>query len=756
MRRLILLCAALLVVAAVAMPWLPGRRLAQRLPRASVVYSRPWVLVPGARVGRSELEAHLERTHYRVAPVTASKPGAGTYRLTSTRWAICLRPFDYPDGREPGGLHIVQVKGTRIERILGPDGETRPALFLQPLQVAVLGAPDAAPRDLIPLDDLPQHLVDAVLVAEDRRFFVHPGVDPVRVAGAALENARERRIVEGGSTLTQQLVKNVWLTPERTWARKLREVAIAFWLELRYSKRQILEAYLNEIYLGQAGARAIHGMGPAARFWFAKDATEVSLAEAALLAGMVRAPSALAPDRHPDRARARRDQILDALYAHGRIEESAYREALEAPVEVHRRRRSRAWAPGFAAQLGRELAEQEEAEGLGAKGLRVFSSLDPHLQHQARAAVVTGLAGLEKGYPLLRRKKDPLQAALIALDPHTGEVLGWVGGRRPTHGGFDRVIGARRQPGSVFKPVVALAAFTLNEREVPTFTLGTLLEDAPLRVDVGGESWEPSNHSGRHRGPVRLRTALEDSLNVPFARLGMEVGLVHVADTARQLGIESPLRPIPSLSLGAFEVTPLEITAAYGVLAAGGQAHEPRTLLAIEQAGRARGALRASARNAFDPRPVHLVTEALLGAVRRGTGKTLGRLGVPGPVAGKTGTSNGFRDAWFVAYTTELVVGVWVGFDDGARVGLTGAQAALPIAAHFLRGALGEQPGRDFRRPPGIEQVSIDPRTGLRAAAHCPGQDEWFMAGTAPSRTCPKPRFNPHDWFDRVFGDRRR
>ncbi len=753
MLRKLLLGVVVLAAAAAVLPWLPGPRLAQKLPRASAVYSRPWVLVPGARAERKDVEAHLERAHYRAS---SGEPGVGAYRLGASRWEIGLRPFDYPDGREAGGLHVVKVKGTRIESVTGPDGEPRDALFLEPLRLAVLGGEHAAPRDVLALDLLPRDLVNAVLVAEDRRFFVHPGVDPVRVAGAALENAKERRIVEGGSTLTQQLVKNLYLTPERSWTRKLREVALAFWFELRYSKREILEAYLNEIYLGQDGSRAVHGVGPAAHFWFGKDAAQLSLAEGALLAGMVRAPSALAPDRHPERARARRDQVLDALHAHGRIDAAAWTRAKGTPVQVRRRSAPRARAPGFTAHLEKELLAEVDEDELAEAGLRIFSSLDPHMQREAKGAVGAGLARLEKGYPLLRRKKSPLQAALVALDPHTGDVLAWVGGRRAQAGGFDRVTGASRQPGSVFKPIVALAAFTLSERGGSRFTLGTVLEDEPLQLVVQGARWEPTNHSGRYRGPVALRTALEDSLNVPFARLGMEVGLVHVAETARRLGVESPLRPIPSLSLGAFEVTPLEITAAYGVLAAGGLANEPRTLLAVAEPGGARGALRPGARDVFDPQPVHLVTEALLGAARRGTGKTLGKLGVRGPVAGKTGTSNDFRDAWFVAYTPELVVGVWVGFDDGARVGLTGAKAALPIAARFLRGVLGEEAGPGFEPPDGMERVEIDPATGLLAAPHCPGREEWFVAGTAPRSVCPRPRRTPRDWLEELFGGRRR
>ncbi len=752
MKRLLLISVsvvAALVAIGLFLPLLPGPPLVERLPRASVVYSRPLTLLPGNRVPASAVKSHLERAQYRA--ISKGDVETGDFKLAKRSWKIGLRSFRYPDGNETGGLMSVSLDAEgRIDRIETSDGSVKDSLILEPVALALPGSEARAERALLLLNTLPDHVIDAVLVAEDRRFFVHPGVDPVRVAGAALENWRERRIVEGASTLTQQLAKNVYLTSERTWTRKLWEAGISFWLEFRYSKREILEAYLNEIYLGQDGSRAIHGVGPASRFWFGKDAAQLTIEEAALLAGMVRAPSALAPDKHPEKARKRRDQVLAGLLAHGRISEAEHAKAKATGVRVQRRSASQAFAPGFASNVATTLQRDYGEDALGEAGLRVFTTLDPHLQGVGQQAVRTELARLEKGYPLLRRKKSPLQAALVAIDPHTGEVLAWVGGRERVRGGFDRVTNAKRQPGSVFKPIVALAALTDRDRPRP-FTLATVLEDEALEVDVDGEVWSPANYDGKHRGPVTLREALEESLNIPFARLGMEVGLVEVADTARRLGIESPLRPIPSLSLGSFEVSPLEITSAYGVLPAQGTLYAPRSILTLEEGGRQRRAPKTRSHAVFSPGPVHLVTEALQGAVDRGTGASLRKLGVKFPVAGKTGTTNGFRDAWFLAYTPHLVVGVWVGFDDGKRVGLTGAKAALPIVARFLKNALGVT-GADFPVPGSIERVDIDPHTGLRAAEHCPGRKESFLVGTAPKRICPRDRWTPERWLERIFG----
>ncbi len=756
MLKRLLFAAVLLVGIGALLPFLPGPPLVERLPRSSALYTQPFLLEVGRAPGKARVTAHLSRIGFRAAK--AGEVGSGAYHLAARTWTIGLRPFSFADGDAPGGVHAVQLDAAgRVTSITDDAGRSLPRLRLEPIALDASGGEAHAVRDLLRLEDLPRHVIDAVLVAEDRRFFVHFGVDPVRVAGAALENVKERRIVEGASTLTQQLVKNVYLTSERTWSRKAKETLLSLWLEFRYSKREILEAYLNEVYLGQDGARAIHGVGPASRFWFGKDVDDIAVEEAALLAGMIRAPSALAPDRHPKRATERRDQVIDGLHAHGRITGEQHERARAAAISVRRRGPASPFAPRFAEAVAGRLREDHGDDAMTEDGLRVFTTLDPGLQAAAARAVAKEIARLEKGYPLLRRTKSPLQAALVAIDPHTGDVRAWVGGRSLQRGGFDRVRDARRQPGSVFKPVVALAAFGQRESGRPPFTLATILEDAPLELETKDDVWAPTNHDGRFRGAVTLRHALEESLNVPFARLGLEVGLVEVAETAQRMGIESPLRPLPSLSLGAFEVSPLEITAAYGVFPARGTHHAPRLIASLEDSGRRRAPPRARDHAAFEPRGVHLVTEALRGVVERGTGKTLRRLGVEGPVAGKTGTSNDFRDAWFIAYTPDLVVGAWVGFDDGKRVGLTGAKAALPIVARVLKAHPAS--ARDhFEEPSGLERVEIDPSTGLRAAERCPGRAEVFVAGTAPRRTCPRPRFRPDRWLEDLLGrrDRRR
>ena len=727
---------ALLAVGFAACPWVPHERLTERMmPTPSRVYARPLVLTPGARVPPGEVEAHLHRVGYRRVGTDAAV-GPGEFHREGATLTVGRRPFRYPDGRDPGGLLRIafDAKG-RVETLqqVGARSPYRESAFLEPEVIGTLFGDEAEDRLLVPLSGIPAIVQRAVLVTEDRRFAFHPGIDPVRIVGAALENAREGRVVEGASTLTQQLVKNVYLTPERTWPRKLREMAIAFWVSLRYSKDEVLEAYLNQIYLGQDGGRAIHGVGRAARFYFGKDVTELGAAEAALLAGMIRAPSAYSPFRNPARAKGRRDVVLGLLRDDGALGPEAAAAAIAAPLGTRREARPPRFAAHYVDFVRRRLQRRFAEESLERDGFEVFTTLDGPFQRAAEAAVKSGLRALEKGYPLLRRKKSPLQAALVAVDPTSGDIVAWVGGRDYATAPFDRASRARRQPGSVFKPIVALAAFTA--RDTPPFTLATILEDAPLTVQVEGRTWSPHNHDGRNRGPVSLRTALEKSLNVPFARLGMEVGLVHVAETARRLGVTSPIRPIPSLSLGAFEMTPLEVALAYATLASGGVRHGARTALAVvEPDGRALRGDPVEEERVFSEAETYLVTSALEGVVDRGTGRTLRRLGVTGPIAGKTGTTNEFRDAWFVGYTPDLVVAVWVGFDDGARVGLTGARAALPIFARFVRAALPPEARRPFAVPAGIRRAEIHPGTGLLATERCPGRPEIFLSGTAPTR----------------------
>jgi membrane carboxypeptidase/penicillin-binding protein len=390
------------------------------------------------------------------------------------------------------------------------------------------------------------------------------------------------------------------------------------------------------------------------------------------------------------------------------------------------------------------------ATALDEGGLSIFTTLDAGFQRAAESAVATGLERLEQRHPRLARGKARPEAALVALDPITGDVLALVGGRDHAHSPFNRAVSARRQPGSLIKPIVAASALSRAGND-HLLTLASVLADEPLEVAAEEGPWRPANFDGRHRGPVTLRQALEQSLNVPIARLGLEVGLVRVVETARRFGIASPLRPVPSVSLGAFEVTPLEITAAYAVFASGGVRPEPRfALAALRPDGSARGGENVRRERVLEEAESYLVVSALRGVVERGTARSLRTLGVSAPVAGKTGTSDGARDAWFVGFTPDLVVGVWVGFDGDAKLGLTGAEAALPIFAAFAKGALARSLPRPFPVPKRIEVVEIDPQTGLRAGPGCRGHDEIFLRGTAPEQRC---RRDPWGFLRRLGRD---
>jgi penicillin-binding protein 1B len=598
----------------------------------------------------------------------------------------------------------------------------------------------------VPLSAFPPHLVDAVLSIEDQRFYEHHGLDFTRILGATRANVRAGRVVQGASTITQQLVKNLFLSPRRSPIRKAREAAMALVLEDRHTKDEILAAYLNEVYLGQDGAFAIHGIGRAAQFFFGQDVSQLTLGQSALLAGLIRGPNLYSPFRHPARAQERRDLVLRLMLERGVIAEDRYGEALEAPLRLRpkstRTRRGRYFVDHVVARL-----EEEGTTQAIDPGLSVFTTLDLGLQRLAEEAVRDGLARLEREDPelLTGGEGNPVEAALVAIDPRTGEILAMVGGRDYGRSQFNRAVHAHRQPGSAFKPVVALAALSQHGGH----TLASTLEDRPLSHETPAGVWTPVNYDGRFRGTVTLRDAIERSLNVPFARLGLDIGPERIIETARNLGLTSRLNPVPSIALGAFEVTPLELTRAFGVLAATGFRADPHATLGVVDAkGEVIRQAQLVGEWAYDPAETYLVTSALSGAVDRGTGRGLRHHGYNGPVAAKSGTTNDFRDAWFVGYTPELAVGVWVGFDDARSLGLPGSRAALPIFARFMRNAIGEDGSGDFPVPRGVEVSEIDQETGLLGGPGCRGEPEVFLRGTAPEESC-----SPY-WTPRRFRDR--
>jgi penicillin-binding protein 1B len=570
----------------------------------------------------------------------------------------------------------------------------------------------------VPLEHIPPAVAAAVIAAEDRRFMRHHGVDLLAVARAALTNAREASVVRGASTITQQLARGLFLTRERTWWRKAREIGIAFFLEFRYSKREILEAYLNTVYLGQERGAAVLGVGAGARHIFGKSLEALQLDEIALLAAAIRAPNRIFVEA-PALLRSRRDRVLEAMVKESATSAADARAAMTKPTRPAHK--ATAIAPWFMEIVRGEVANRG-GEALG--GVQLVTSLDRRLQEAAETAVRDRLAKAERSR---RQPANSLQAAVVAIEPASGQIRALVGGRRFGLSEFNRATKARRQPGSLFKPLVYLAAFEARARDI---TPSTLVDDEPIVIPVRGGAWTPHNIDGRFHGPVTIRRALEESLNVPAALVAQGVGLTYVTRVARAVGVASPLAPVPSLALGTSEVTLLEMTTAFATIANGGVRVWPTTLgsagaVALKPLPEPTRVV--SAESAF------LVTHIMRGVMRRGTGGSSARWGLQEVTAGKTGTTDGLRDAWFIGFTPDLVVGVWVGADDAHSTGLAGADIALPIWADVMVKAVRQTPPSPFTPPPGIVMTRVDSATGQRACGDEDGISEAFRQGSEPA-----------------------
>lgn len=585
--------------------------------------------------------------------------------------------------------------------------------------------------------ELPGPLVEAVLAAEDEHFFSHPGFDLLALVRASFVNLLRFEPVQGGSTLTQQFVKNYFLSPEKSFRRKLEEIYIAVLLESRLSKEQLFELYANEVYLGQHGSFAVRGFGEGARVFFGKEVQHLTLPEAAFLAGAIQAPNRFSPFRHPEAARARRNHILDLMARKELITGSQAEAAREEPLEViPPDRYNYTQAPYFVDWVRQELDRHGVQRQNGISTLRVYTTLAPELQKAAYEAVAEGLEEVDRGLGR-RGRQGVAQAALVAVDARSGEILALVGGRDYSRSQYNRAVYARRQPGSTFKPFVYAAAL-LRGMESPLhdgLTLSTLLLDEPHTFQFGNQEYTPGNYGEKYHGPVSLRQALALSLNVPTVKLAEQVGFEFVASLSLQAGIASAL-PYPSLALGSFEVSLLELVRGYTAFASGGRLLELRALTHYEGDGRKVEVPRSSPPRILPEEVGFLVTSALQSVLDEGTGREVRSRGFLLPAAGKTGTSD---DSWFVGYTPDLLCGVWVGFDDFSPLGLTGAQTALPIWTSFMRKAqqAGFLSGASFPVPAGIRAVEIDPTTGLRASSRCDEtRTEYYFTGTEPSELC--------------------
>ncbi len=725
----------------------------------SKVISAPAILYPGLDAQQVDLVGTLQRIGYREQTTGGGRPlGAGLFRWEQGRLRVHLRAFDHPSRPEPAREIVIRFRGRLIAEIRElPRSKEMGAVLIEPELVGAYYGGDREQRELVRLSDVPSHLVDAVLAVEDRRFETHHGVDFTRIAGALIANLRAGSVRQGGSTLTQQLVKNFFLTPERTFRRKAQEALMAILVEARYTKKEILESYFNEIYLGQRGATAIHGVGEASRFYFGHSAAELSLAESALLAAIIQSPNRLSPHRNPEAAIERRNLVLELMRKQGRLELAEFERARAAAIDVAAPVEEVGEARYFLDVLRRQLPDVYDRELLQTEGLRIYSTLDPGLQRAATRALVTGLEEMERLNPALV-SEDPgkrLQGCLIAMRPQTGEIVALVGGRSYGESQFDRCTQARRPVGSVFKPFVYLAALEASSGE-PVVTNASLLDDSALEIETNEGIWRPENYDREFRGQVPVRMALERSLNVPAVRLGLQVGIDRVVDMARRLGVKSPLPRVPSLALGTADVSPLEIVHAYATIANGGVRPTPHTFEDVVSPHRTLERRTLEFERVLDPGVAFLGVSLLEGVVDRGTARRLRLMGLEGPIAGKTGTTDDERDLWFVGFTPELVAAVWIGFDEPRSIGISSSRGPLSIWARFIGESMGTRIRGEFLPPVEVHAVDIEPTTGALAMSSChERQVEYFLNGTGPSDYCDASGLHRLDPADTPLGNER-
>jgi penicillin-binding protein 1B len=701
-----------------------GRRFA--LPAR--IFARPLELHVGLRIPLPDVVDELKQLGYR----DVARPGeSGWYLREEGRLEIALRPFVFWDGAQPPRGVTVGFDGGKVSMLKDGAGQDVPLARVEPLPIGGIYPAGNEDRILVRLNDVPKHLVEELVAVEDRSFRTHHGFDLRGLARAARSIFSER--VQGGSTLTQQLVKNFFLTPERTIQRKATELVMAVLLEMHYEKDEILETYLNEIYFGQDRDRAIHGIGLAAQYYFAKDVQYLSVAESAMLVGMVRGPAIYDPYKHAARTLERRNLVLRETRDQGKITLEQYASARQAPLGVtNKSGMGTSPYPAFLKLVHKQLRRDYDEKDLRSEGLRIFTTLDPRAQGAAEAALTRRLAQFDKE----KRFGQPgLEGAVVITDPQSGEVQAMVGGRDVRYAGYNRALDAARPVGSLLKPAIYLTALSDPSR----YTLVTPIDDGPfLWKSRGAPDWEPLNYDKKFHGMVPLRLALAHSYNAASARLGTDLGIDKVLGNVRRLGVERDVRPYASAMLGAVDLSPFEVAQMYQTIASGGFRSPLRSIREVTtQDGKPLQRYPLAVEQAFPPEPVYLLAAAMQDVVREGTAQALKSYLPPEiTVAGKTGTTDEQRDAWFAGFSGDRLAVVWVGYDDNRAARLSGSAAALPIWGDLMA-ALTPEP-LALARPERIEMVSIDPQSGLRGGSSCPGAVELpFMQGSAPRDRAP-------------------
>lgn len=681
------------------------------------VFARPLELFAGQVLDKKILLAELDALHY---AKQASLTGSGQFSQSGQIIQIFTRGFQFWDGEEPPRQVSIRFSGNEVEDVslLDKGNESNDkwssVIRLEPQLVAGIYPSHNEDRILINLDQTPPFFIEELLATEDRDFLKHFGISLKGIFRAVWVNFSSGELRQGGSTLTQQLVKNFYLTNERTLQRKITEALMAILLELHYSKKEILEAYLNEVFLGQEGSRAIHGFGMASYFYFGQPLSELKLHQSALLVALVKGASHYDPRKYADRARTRRDQVIDMVWAAGLVsEEEAIRAKKQSLDVIDKKQAKGNRFPAFMELVQRQLKEHYRDEDLRTEGLRVFTTLDPYLQEGAEQSVIENIKRLEQSN---FGKGEPLQAAFIVSEPESGEVLALIGSSEPKEIGFNRALDAVRQIGSIMKPVVYLAAL-----EGDTYQLNTPLVDDPIQMKLpNGDTWEPKNYDGQNHGLVLMQDALAQSYNLATVNLGLDVGLDKVTSVMRRMGIKRDIPQVPSLLLGSLALTPIEVAGMYQTIAANGFKTELKTIRDVLNAqGKPLTRYPLQVKQAFSAQAMYPLQYAMQRVMWEGTGRAIYN-SFPSDMgfAGKTGTTNDMRDSWFAGMSGNYLAVAWIGRDDNGQTRLTGATGALQLWKGFMLKA-DPRPFQPFKAE-GMKPVWIDRVSGLLSAKGCP------------------------------------
>ncbi|KRW58643.1 penicillin-binding protein 1B [Pseudomonas sp. TTU2014-080ASC] len=687
------------------------------------VYARPLELFVGEKLAKDDFLKELDALGYRRE---SSVSGPGGVSVAGNAIELHSRGFQFFDGMEPSQRVRVRFSGDYIAGLTRGNGENLAVARLEPMLIGGLYPAHQEDRLLIKLDQVPPYLIETLVAVEDREFFNHFGVSPKGIARAMWINATAGQLRQGGSTLTQQLVKNFYLTNERSLSRKATEAMMAVLLELHYDKREILEAYLNEVFLGQDGQRAVHGFGLASQYFFSQPLAELELDQVALLVGMVKGPTYYNPRRNPERALERRNLVLDLLAEQGVVTAQEVAAAKQKPLGITPRGSlADSSFPAFLDLVKRQLREDYKEQDLTEEGLRIFTSFDPIMQLKAEAALAETLKRLAG-----RKGVEHVEAGMVVTSPESGEIQAVIGSRQPRFAGFNRALDAVRPIGSLIKPAIYLTALERPSR----YTLTSVVEDKPFSIKSGGQVWTPQNYDRKAHGSIFLYQGLVNSYNLSTAKLGMELGVPEVLKTLDRLGAQHDWPAYPSMLLGAGGMSPIGVAGMYQTLANGGFNTPLRAIRSVLTAnGEPLKRYPFQIQQRFDSGAIYLLQNAMRKTMSEGTGRSVyNQLPRSVALAGKTGTSNDSRDSWFAGFSQDVLAVVWLGRDDNGPTPLTGATGALQVWSDFMRRA--DPLPLDMPVPDNVVMAWVDSRTGEGTDQNCPGAIQMpYIRGSQPA-----------------------